>query len=80
MLRGYLEGRASFIYPFASLDNYEPGKNSAYFLELYFVQHYSDDHEEEYALLGEGEQESEEAREFERDVYAEEWGILLINE
>jgi hypothetical protein len=58
----------SFFLPFATAKEFELGKNAAYSIFLRFVEHYSDDEEIEYTILGDDESEMSESRAVESAV------------
>ena len=70
MYRNFLQGKATYIRPFASPDNYECGKHAAYSISLYLVERckYEDN---EHAVAGSDCEEDAGALELEERVFEE---------
>jgi hypothetical protein len=58
--------KSDHILPFASPQNFEYGKNSAYLLTLSLVCYYSEDDQIEHFLLGSDNSDTREAEEYEK--------------
>jgi hypothetical protein len=70
----------AYIYTLAKCQDCECEVIFPYYVLLSFVHRLSDHQEEVYTLLGGSDEESGEAREFERNVLAQEWGILSVDQ